>query len=40
MDIMRLGHHVEVLEPENLRQDVQDEIERVIPLYQSCCSAK
>lgn len=40
MDIMRLGHHVEVLEPENLRQDVQDEIDRMTSLYQPCRSAK
>ena len=35
MDILRHGHHVEVLEPEGLRQQVAEEIGRMQTLYSS-----
>lgn len=35
MDILRHGHHVEVLEPEELRQAVQSELNRALDRYRS-----
>jgi len=34
MDILRQGRHVEVLEPQALREDVQSELQRALDIYQ------